>query len=213
MYRRRTLLSFQTSRLLATSPSSCCSCSVIVHVATLVWAGTWCVSPARPSYQFLIDQTHVRRQCGPVSCPLTTVGDVTMLARINQVSNGRLWYFAHMIALNFPKRWQQLNKYLLALTLLICHLKSFTTIVSPYINGFWQERMDGAPTLSSKVSTGISTFWIIGGPCCCPPQISLHVTPLAKTGTKTPEQWTSSGCPYGYIYNSNGPVINARLRS
>ena len=33
------------------------------------------------------------------------VGDVTMLARINQVSNGRLWYFAHMIALNFPKRW------------------------------------------------------------------------------------------------------------
>ena len=25
-----------------------------------------------------------------VACPLTTVGDVTMLARINQVSNGRL---------------------------------------------------------------------------------------------------------------------------
>ena len=38
-------------------------------------------------------------------CPLTTVGDVTMLARINQVSNGQLWYFAHMIALNFRKRW------------------------------------------------------------------------------------------------------------
>jgi len=38
-------------------------------------------------------------------CTLTTVGDVTMLARINQVSNRRLWYFAHMIALNFPKRW------------------------------------------------------------------------------------------------------------
>jgi len=33
------------------------------------------------------------------------VGDVTMLARIHQASNGRLWYFAHMIALNFSKRW------------------------------------------------------------------------------------------------------------
>ena len=35
---------------------------------------------------------------------LLFVGDVTMLAHINQVSNGWLRYFAHMIALNFPKR-------------------------------------------------------------------------------------------------------------
>jgi len=39
-----------------------------------------------------------------------------MLARIDQVSNGWFCYFAHMIALDFPERRYQLNKYLIALT-------------------------------------------------------------------------------------------------
>jgi len=35
---------------------------------------------------------------------MLTLSEVAMLARINQVSNGQFRYFAHMIALNFPKR-------------------------------------------------------------------------------------------------------------